>query len=403
MTTTMTSTFEAASPAARPVPTLLAAARELAPELSARALEADAAGTLPADLVAGVRAAGLFRALQPRALGGFELPPTAMIEVVEELSRADGSAGWTVMIGTGGAGFASWLEPAVARDMFGDDADFTSATVFAPMGRAVPDGAGNLTVEGRWPFASGCRHAEWFLGGVFVFDGDSPRMLADRGPDWRLAYFRRADVEIVDNWDVGGLRGTGSNDVAVHGITIPETHTISPFFEPPRQPGPMSRLPFFTVAGVALVGFPLGVGRRALDEFARVAPTKGRGGSIEPIAQDSAAQVAYARAEAHLQAARAFVFDAIGTIWETAWGGDVPSIDQRARFQLAAQEAMRAAVEAVDTAYGLIGAGAVHSTHPLQRCFRDLHTANQHAYFADDALKRYARTRFGIDQATWLM
>ncbi|GAA4292742.1 acyl-CoA dehydrogenase family protein [Mycobacterium paraffinicum] len=378
-------------------------ARALAPEITARADEAEALGTLPRDLVERLRAAGVFRALQPRSLGGFEVAPVEFIHLIEELARADGSAGWLAAIGAGAPAFTAWLEPAVATQLFGPDADFLAATVFAPTGRAVPDGGGQFAVDGRWPFASGCRHAEWLLGGVFVFDGDTPRMIPDQGPDWRLAFFPRAGAEIVDNWDVLGLRATGSNDILARGLRVAEERTISPFFQPARQDGPLWRLAFFTLVGVALVGVPLGIARRALDEFTDLATTKTRAGTFEPLAADPAAQVEFARAEAALRSARAFVLDEAGALWDTARTGDPPSLEQRAGFQLAAQQAMRAARQAVDTTFSLTGAGAVHAGHPLQRCFRDLHTVSQHVYFSPSALKRFAGTRFGIAQPTHLM
>ncbi|OBI87437.1 acyl-CoA dehydrogenase family protein [Mycobacterium sp. 1245805.9] len=380
-----------------------AVARALAPEITRRADEAEALGTLPLDLIGRLRSAGIFRAVQPRALGGFELAPAEFIEMIEELARADGSTGWIAAIGAGAPAFTAWLEPAVAKDLFGPNADFLAATVFAPTGRAVPDGVGRLAVDGRWPFASGCRHAEWLLTGMFVFDGDTPRMIAGQGPDWRLAFFPRADAEIVDNWDVLGLRATGSNDVVARGLRVAEEHTISPFFQPARADGPLWRLPFFTMVGAALVGVPLGIARRALDEFADLATTKARAGTFEPLADDPVAQVEFAGAEAGLRSARAFVLDEAGALWDTALSGDAPSLQQRARFQLAAQQVMRAARLAVDTAFSLTGAGAVHAAHPLQRCFRDLHTVGQHVYFSPAALKRYANTRFGIAQPTHLM
>ncbi|OMC54289.1 hypothetical protein A5747_17505 [Mycobacterium sp. IS-836] len=383
-----------------------AVARALAPEITQRADEAEALGTLPIDLVERLRTAGIFRALQPRSLGGFEVAPVEFIQMVEELARADGSTGWIAAIGAGAPAFSAWLEPAVARELFGSNADFLAATVFAPTGRAVPDGDGRFAVEGRWPFASGCRHAEWLLAGMFVFDGfdgQAPRMIPGQGPDWRLAFFPRADAEIVDNWDVLGLRATGSNDVLARGLHVAEEHTIRPFFEPARQDGPLWRLAFFTLVGVALVGVPLGIARRALDEFTDLATTKTRAGTFEPLAQDPVAQVEFAGAEAAWRSARAFVLDEAGALWDTALAGDAPSLQQRARFQLAAQQAMRAARHAVDTTFGLTGAGAVHATHPLQRCFRDLHTVGQHVYFSPSALKRYANTQFGITQPTHLM
>jgi alkylation response protein AidB-like acyl-CoA dehydrogenase len=382
---------------------VLTAAHTLTPELSARAREIEQHGTLPADLVARFRAAGMFRTIQPRALGGLELSPAEVIDIVATLSAADASSGWTALIGMGGNAFTAWLDPAVADDLFGSDADITVATVFAPTGRLVPSGDRCFDVSGQWPWASGCRHAEWFLTGGFVFDGETPRIVADRGPDWRLALFPRAQGEILDGWDVMGLRGTGSNHIAARGVIVADDHVISPFVEPARHDGPLWRLPFFTLAGISLVGLPLGVGRRALDEFAALCPTKGRAGSFVPMAEDPAVQVDLARAEGDLQAARAFVDDAVGSLWDTACAGDVPSVEQRARFQLSAQQAMRAARGAVDMAFSATGSAAIDAGHPLQRCFRDLHAAAQHAYFSPEALKRWTKIRLGIDQPLFLL
>jgi indole-3-acetate monooxygenase len=381
----------------------LGTARGIAPELSARAREIEQRGTLPADLVDRFRAAGLFRLLQPRALGGLELSPAEVIDVVATLCAADASSGWTALIGMGGLAFTAWLDPGVAAGLFGADAEVTIATVFAPNGRLASAGGRRFDLSGRWPWASGCRHAEWLLTGAFVVDGDAPRIVPGRGPDWRLALFPSTKAEIVDGWDVMGLRGTGSNDVVARDLSLAEDHVISPFFEPARHDGPLWRLPFFTLAGIALVGFPLGVGRRALDELASLAPTKGRAGSFVALSEDPAVQIDLARAEGALRAARAFVDDAVGALWDAAIAGDVPSVEQRAELQLAAQQAMHAARRAVDTAFGTAGAGAIHSDHPLQRCFRDLHAAGQHAYFSPAALGRWSKVRLGIDQPLFML
>jgi indole-3-acetate monooxygenase len=172
-------------------------------------------------------------------------------------------------------------------------------------------------------------------------------------------------------------------------------------FEQARHDGPLWRIPFFTVIGLSVCGFPLGVARRALDEFTALAPTKRHGDGM--LAHDPHVQVELARAEGGLQAARAFAVDAIGDIWQTACTGDPPSLDQRLRALLAMQQTMRAAVAAVDTAFELTGAGAVYTSHPLQRCFRDIHTAKQHIIFAADRWRRYAQHGFGISGPTFLI
>lgn len=374
----------------------LAAARELAPKLSARAQEAEQLKTLPPDLVEDARRAGLFRLALPRVLGGLELPPAELVEVIEELARADGSAGWTILIGNGSA-FLAWLDPAVAAELTGD---LIGGGVFAPFGKLTPDGAGKFGLTGRWSFCSGSPHADLFFNGANVFDGDRPRMRPGRGPDWRLAVVPASEVRVIDNWDVSGLRGTGSHDVVIDAM-VREEHTISPFFEPARHDGPLWRLPFFTFIGTLMAGFPLGVARRALDEFATTTPQRFRPGSATPMAEEDDVQIALARAEGRVQAARAFVFDAIGELWETAQAGDVPDVKQRGRFLLAGQQAMRASVGAVNTAFAFAGASAIHADHPMQRCFRDIHAAAQHIFFSPAASKRYAKLRFGIEQQTF--
>jgi alkylation response protein AidB-like acyl-CoA dehydrogenase len=376
--------------------TIVEAARELAPRLRERAEETERLGTLPPDLVDDARRAGLFRLATPRTLGGLELEPATIVETLEELSRADGSCGWTMMIGNLTA-FLAWLEPDVAKNLLGGRTDVVTAGVFAPSGRLTP----GMRLDGRWSFASGCLHADLFFGGAVVLDGEIPRMIPNRGPDLRLAVFPAADGAVIENWDVVGLRGTGSHDIAAVGLRVPEEHTMAAFFEPARHDGPLWRFPFFTLAGTLLVGFPLGVARRALDELASLAPTKIRGPAAGPIAEDGDLQVAITRAEGGLRSARAFVVDALGAMWDTALAGDVPTVDQRAEFLVANQQAMRAAVEAVDTAFSFAGAGAIHAGNPLGRCFRDIHAAAQHIFFSPLASKRYAKVRLGIEQPTF--
>jgi alkylation response protein AidB-like acyl-CoA dehydrogenase len=378
------------------------AVRQLAPEFSARAAEGEALRTMPADLVARAKHAGLFRLGLPRSLGGLELDPATQVEVIEEISRADGSAGWTVLIGNSTTFFA-WLDPGAAREMIGGNPDFSSTSMWGPMGHATPDGSGAFSISGRWPFNSGCPHSEWLQVGVFVMNGDRLRQRAGGGPDWRLGFVRSHVAEIEYDWDAVGLRGTGSHHLSISGIRLPDAHLAAVFFEPARHSGPLWRIPFVTLATMFMAGFPLGVARRALDEFTEVARSKVRGTAQETVAHDGHAQVQVARAEAGLWAARSFVFDTIGDLWTTACAGDTPSLDQRARMLLATNQAMRAGTQAVDSVFRLAGAGAVLSGQPLQRCFRDIHTGDQHILFSAGRDQAFARVRFGIDQPTFMI
>jgi alkylation response protein AidB-like acyl-CoA dehydrogenase len=376
---------------------------DLVPEFLTRAQEGERLRTMPADLVRRVRAAGLFRLNLPQSLGGLELDPVTTAEIFEEISRADGSAGWTIVIGNSTAFFA-WLDPAVARELIGNDADFVSTSMWAPLGQARSEPARRrFSVTGRWPFNSGCPHADWLQVGVLVTDGGAPRVLATGTPDWRFAFVPASCAVIEDTWDAMGLRGTGSHHLTLSAAAVPAAQLASPFFEAARHDGPLWRIPLVTLAGLFLAAVPLGIGRRALDEFTALAMTKLRGPVSQAVGHDAWAQGELAQAEGSLASARSFLFGTIGQIWDTACRGDEPSLEQRSLALLAASQAVRASVEAVDRVFRLAGAEAVYAGHPLQRCFRDVHTAAQHILFSAGRDQAFARVRLGIDQPTFLI
>jgi len=373
---------------------LFARANALAPEFRARAAEGEANRTMPPDLAAKVKQAGLFRLSLPASLGGWEADPITIFEVIEKLCYADGSAGWTTLIGTS-LGLMASLDPVVAAELLAGNPDICSTGMFAPLGRAVPDDNGSFTVDGRWPCNSGCSHSEWFMAGVFVMDGDHPRVVPPGRPDWRFAWFPCADGKIIDTWHAAGLKGTGSHDIAVHGITVPEELTCSPMFDPPRHDGPLYRMSFWNLVSAHMSGFPAGVGRRALDEFIVTAEGKHRRPSAAAVADDPVVQHRFAIVDGDLQAARAFFIDALGAAWETVTRGDPCSLPQRARVMSATQTLQRAAIAAVDAVAPFAGASAVYADNPLQRCSRDLHAASQHIFFSADMLKDIGQVAFG--------
>jgi indole-3-acetate monooxygenase len=373
---------------------VFARAEALAPEFRARAAEGETNRTMPADLTAKVKKAGLFRLSLPASLGGWEADPITIFDIIEKLSYADGSAGWTTLIGCS-LMFMAWLDPSVAAKLLDGNPDICTTGVFAPLGRAVPDGNGSFTVDGRWPCNSGCPHSEWFAAGVLVMEGDHPRIVPPERPDWRLAWFPCADGGIIDNWHAAGLKGTGSHDVAARGITVPEELTCSPMFDPPRHSGPLYRLSFYNLISAHMAGFPAGVGRRALDEFVVAAEGKHRGPSPTSVADDPVVQHRFAVVDGDLRAARAFFIEAIGEAWEKVTRGDPCSLQQRARVMSAHQVLQRAAVAAVDAVLPLAGASAVYADNPIQRCSRDLHAASQHIIFNVDVLKDIGQVALG--------
>jgi alkylation response protein AidB-like acyl-CoA dehydrogenase len=380
---------------------VLQGAFAVAPLLREHARHAEELRTMPPHVVEACAAAGLFKLALPKSLGGLECDPLTIIRVIEELSRADGSGGWTIMIGNTSA-FTAWLEPAVARDIVRANPNAPMAGLLMPNGAAAPDGQGGFVVSGRWPFNSGAPHAAWFCSGIMVMDGDQPRMAGPGRADWRVAFFPASEVKIVDTWRAAGLKGTGSHDIVVDGIRVPEERTAAPFFEPARHTGPLYRMTLWSLFMTLMAGLPLGIARRALDEFGELAKRKSRAMEGTTLANDPAIQIDLAQAEAAVRAARALVFEAFAQAWNTLQERE-NSLEERTAMTMAAVQAMRLCIGAVDVAFQRAGGGALYDTSPLQRCFRDIHAAGQHIVFSHETWKRIGKSLLGIEQPTTML
>ena len=374
----------------------------LAPLLREHAREAEELRTMPPGVVEACSAAGVFKLALPKSLGGLECDPLTIIRVIEELSRADGSGGWTATIANTSA-FTAWLEPEVARQIVDANPGGAMAGLLMPNGLATPDGRGGFVVSGRWPFNSGAPHAGWFCSGIMVMDGDQPRLVDGGRADWRFAFFPATQVKVIDTWHAAGLKGTGSHDIAVEGIRVPEEHTAAPLFASARHDGPLYRMPLWSLLMTLIAGVPLGIARRALDEIGEVAKRKSRSMEGTRLADDPSIQVDLAQAEADVQAARAFVFEAFGQAWEALQTGRENSLEERARLTMAVSQAMRLCTGAVDVAFHRAGGGALYETSALQRCFRDIHAAGQHIMFSTETWKRIGKSLFGIEQPTFML
>lgn len=345
----------------------------LSDEVSARAAETEAARCVPSDLVHKIEATGVFRMFVPSKVGGDPVDPLTANAIVAELCRADASTGWTSMI-LNTTFFTAWLEPDVARDILDTEPRSGMAGLFGPIGRVEPAGDGAVRLSGRFPFNSGSPHASWFSQGAFMPG-------ASGAPEWRFLFVPKSDVEILDTWRVAGLRGTASHDVEVRGALVPLERTASPIFERAPHDDPHFRWSFFALLGALMAAVPIGVARRALDEFLALADRKSRGGEGS-LATEQVTQLSVARCEGELRAAECFMKDALGSAWDTAVAGDDISREQRLAIRLVASQAMRAGLEVVDTVFALAGGGALYDENPLQRCWRDLHAASSHLFFS---------------------
>lgn len=359
-------------------PPIVAAAMALAPAVRAAADEAERTRQTPAALAAEITRAGIYQMYLPRSAGGPETPPLTAFRVVEALSRVDGSVGWCAMIATALSLSVGRLPAEVGRELAGTPADYRAAGSARPGGRAwgVP---GGYRVKGRWNFASGIQNARWLYCTCVMMDGDTPVSTPAGTPQLRALWVPRESVTIVDTWQVMGMRGTGSQDFVVDEVVVPER--LSCLSEaPPAEKGPLyDRRAWYVHLWTPSAGNALGIARGAIDSLAEIAATEASTMSANLLRDRSMVQTRIAEAEAIVNAARAFLFDAVGRLWGTLCAGDTPSDQMIAQGRLALVHAMHESVRAVDKVFHAAGTNAIYTRLPLERAFRDVHVAVQHA------------------------
>jgi alkylation response protein AidB-like acyl-CoA dehydrogenase len=357
--------------------------------------EAEAQATLPAAVVDALSCSGLWAMKLPAELGGAEADPVTHIEVIEAASAIEPSVGWCLMVGATSIGLpGAFLPDAAIAEMFVAGRSPRAAMVAMPAGTAVPVGDG-YRLSGRWPFASGVRHAQWITLGTRVLRG------ADQRPELRMMVVPTAVVQIHDNWDVAGLKGTGSCDVSVADYVVPGSFTWDTVRAEPLRGGPLYRLQrpgFFAYEHAA---FALGLGRGALVEVTSLAQSTRRG--FTPSASSLEArptfQNALGQSDLRLRAARALAMDVNSQAWSMLTDGETPPPCLQAQMRSAAAFATEVAADVVTQAFRFAGGGAVYRTHRLQRFLRDINVVTQHLMASEMAYEAYGQFLLGMPDA----
>jgi len=354
----------------------LAAARALAPLIRATADDAEAARRFPDAVIAAMAEARIFRQLVPRTAGGDELDPITMLETVELVSQLDGSAGWLAMIGSGASFLSGYLDTSFNREIFDDPNAFMCGNLGAPAARArlVP---GGYQVSGRWPFVSGCEHATWAAANTVLLDDESNMSPNPNGTPvtTRIMVFPRHEAQIIDTWSATGLRATNSHDVEVSDIFVPEEHSLW-WSDGPKQPGPLYPVRFMLTTHAA---HALGIARAAIEALLELAEHKKPTRSAVPLRDLPQTHAMLAQAEALVQSARAFMWDITAEVWDLLCHEQPVTVRHRALLRLAMTQAVQSSAQAVDLMWAAAGSSPVYTSSPLERCFRDIHVATQHA------------------------
>ena len=379
---------------------LLDAVEDVRETLTAGVDEAEAIATLSAATVDALYESGLFALKLPAAFGGAEADPVTQLKVIEALTRIDPSAGWCTMIGASAAAMlAVFLPDEAIEQVFAGGRVPRAAGVFMPSGKAVSTEGGYI-VSGRWSFASGILHSQWVSAGTLVAPDGSNGADERSGTERRMVVFPTSEAQIHDNWQVVGLKGTGSNDFSVSNLFVPEAFTWDVMRALPKRGGPLYHLGIPGFVANEHSAFALGVGRRALDAIIELAREKRRGyGSTSPLAMRPSFQRAVGECDLRLRASRALVIEILDEAWETVCRDYALSPGLQAEMRSSAAFTTEVAVDVASLAFRYGGGEAVYLSSTLQRCLRDINTAAQHLMVSDSSYENHGQFALGLPNA----
>lgn len=377
---------------------VLQAAIDLGPTISARNDEIEANGTLPQDLVDLIKPSGAFRQYVPEDLGGPGVTAWESLVATEEFGYHDSAVGWCVAIGSTTSLMSSFLSDEWARKLF-ESPDSIGGGFAAANGMARPVDGG-LRVTGQWQWGSGTKHCTVIGGGARLVNADGKTEARADGLIVPFIFMDPADVEFIETWNVSGLSGTGSVDYAVNDVFIPEGRWVQIGVDKPVRDNALSRFSFYGMLAGAVAAVAVGIARRSIDELVSLATTKKPQGSRKTLAERTSVQADVAIAEAKLNAARALMEQAVEETWQSALAGDDASEAQRRAIRLAATHATQTSAEVTELMYRAAGGAAVYKTSPIQRCFRDVNVAAQHAMVAPRTFETVGRMSLGLDTNT---
>lgn len=342
---------------------------------------------ISADVVELMKQAGVYRACVAKQLGGDEVSPGTFLRMIERIAQADGSTGWVASFGVSAAYLAS-LPLDTLQQMYANGPDVVFSGMIFPPQAARPVGNA-LEVNGRWSWGSGSTGADYIGVGVKV-EGDP-----STGGLPLVAVMPARQVQIVHNWNVIGLKGTGSHDVVVENVMVPREWTFVRG-SAPNLDGALFRYPAMALAAQVLAVVALGVGRAAIEELMDYAAGRTSITGAPTLANRPNVQTDLARAEATLRSARAFFYESTEEAWDTLLRGDVLMPKQIALVRLGASHAARAGSDVATAVYRMSGTTGIFAGHPVAHYMHDAMIVPQHAFLADGTFESAGKVLFGL-------
>ncbi len=374
-------------------------ARALKPLVAEASDEIERIRQLPDPVFKALSEAGMFHMMAPKSIGGGEVHPAIYGQALEQIAQGDASTAWSIGQNSGCSMSSAYLAPEIARECFAPPHGILAWGPFAPTtGKAIAVDGG-YKVTGKWGFASGSRHAKWLGCHVLVFEADgTPRKNAEGRHAPRTMVFPKSSAKIIDNWQVIGLRGTGSDSYELNELFVPERYSfMRDSLGDLREPGTLYKFTSGMMYAVSFSFVSLGMARASLDEFLRYATERKPRFSERTIAHNNVIQGEVAKADAKLRASRAFILEAIDALWDEALKGNRGNREQLRTLRLACTWAINQAQEVVNMAYNQAGAQAIFTGHPLERRMRDIHAGTQQGQGRPVQFEHVGQVMLGLD------
>lgn len=372
-------------------------------EIETGAEEAQRIRRLPDNLVNSLVDAGFFRFTLPAALGGEDATSTQTIAVLEAIAAIDASTAWNVMLGSEiNAMAAGGMDPQLAHEVYLMDPKVIMCGGGGPGSqptRAERQKDGSVRVWGQTTFISGCHNARYCFMGAPLFKDGQPELGANGQPIYKMWFLHRDQWEIVDTWDVAGLRGSGSNDVRAEGALVPEKYVgVDLMTIPAHYDNPVFRMPVPLRLAYNKVAVALGVARGALDAFRDLAENKVPMLSTATLRNRPIAQYRMGECMAQYRAMRAYVMDAMRDVEEELEAGaELPSAATTQAARLACVHASNECMKVVDTLHNTAGVSGMRMYSPLERKLRDAHGCATHRWVAHPLYQDLGAILLGLE------